>query len=139
MDEIPADLFELSDADLAALRPLVVPATYGALGNLRDSDAGRTWTHEKRDKDGRLIWVAMMHDDGLGSSRLLCFEEVSAAFPHGYLVALPDRSCGLAVSAGANTAERREFDDMVERSFAGATTPMSDQIMAPEALRLRVT
>lgn len=190
MDEIPADLFELSDADLAALRPLVVPATYGALGNfpapliplaaselaltwvaltppewmlyvkpaaavnwqqrgidlyvralanLREADAGRTWTHEKRDEVGRLIWVGMMHDDGLGSSRLLCFEELSAAFPHGYLVALPDRSCGLAVSAGANNAERREFDDMVEHCFAGATTPMSDQIMAPEALRPRLT
>jgi hypothetical protein len=40
----------------------------------------------------------------------------------------------LAVSAVANTAERREFDAMVENCFAGATTPMSDQIMAPEAL-----
>src|SRR5215207_11578677 len=42
-----------------------------ALDAMRRADRGHVWTHEKRGENGALLWVAMMHEDGLGSSRLL--------------------------------------------------------------------
>jgi hypothetical protein len=108
-----------------------------AMENMRESDAGETWTHETADEWDCLVWVAMMHDDGLGSSRLLCREELEAAFPMGYEVALPDRSCGMVISASATAVQRREFAALVQRCFEGATTPMLGEVLAPEALAPR--
>lgn len=105
-----------------------------ALANMRAADDGLTWTHEKTDDSGRLVWVAMMHEDGLGSSRLLCHDELAAAFPEGYIVSLPDRSFGLALSAAASPDERRAFEAMVRECFDGATTPMLSDLLPPEAL-----
>jgi hypothetical protein len=105
-----------------------------AMANMREVDGGQTWTHEQTDEWGRLVWVAMMQDDGLGSSRLLCREELEAAFPMGYEVAMPDRSCGMAVSALATTAQRREFDALVQKCFKGATIPMLGEVLSPDAL-----
>ena len=105
-----------------------------AMSNMREADAGRTWTHEKTDAWGRLIWVGMMHDDGLGSSRLLCRAELEEVFPMGYEVALPDRSCGLALSATATAEERQQFVELVRRCWEGATVPMRGDVLSPDAL-----
>ncbi len=188
MSEHPPDMHNFSDADLAVVQPLIVPAKYGqygnfpapliplampslaltwvaltrpeamvyvtpaaaaawegrgvdlyerAMANMRAADAGRTWTHESADERGRLVWVAMMQDDGLGSSRLLCREELEAAFPMGYEVALPDRSCGMALSASATTVQRSEFVRILRQCFEGATTPMLGQILPSAALEPR--
>src|SRR5467141_3931531 len=38
-----------------------------ALAAMRRSDEGLLWTQERRDEDGRLLWVGFMNGDGLGS------------------------------------------------------------------------
>ena len=105
-----------------------------ALENLRAEDRGRVWTHEKADASGRRRWVAMMHLDGLGSSRLLCTSELRAAFPEGYQVGLPDRSCALAISTALSSAELAEVTALVEKSYSGATTPMHSGLFDPSGL-----
>lgn len=104
-----------------------------ALAAMQRADAGRVFTHEKRAEDGSLVWVAMMHDDGLGSIRLLLTEELARVFPTGYLVALPDRSCGLAVARDAR--ELDEVRTMVAAMQSGATIPMIPDLRDPAELR----
>jgi hypothetical protein len=41
-----------------------------AINAMRKADGGLVWTKERRDGDGSLMWIGLMHDDGLGSSRL---------------------------------------------------------------------
>jgi hypothetical protein len=88
-----------------------------AVANLAGGDS---WTHEFRRDGGQLYAVAMMHPDGAGPSRLLLREQLETVFPEGYLVALPEMSCGLALSAEASSAERDKIAGIVERCFSGA-------------------
>jgi hypothetical protein len=107
-----------------------------AIEEMRSSDAGQVWTHEKRAKDGSLLWVGMMHEDGLGSSRLLLEPELRETFPAGYLVALPDRSCGIAISR--TVPDLASLRAMVVDMHADATVPMLPDIREPSALRSSV-
>src|SRR6266699_1550302 len=75
-----------------------------------------------------------MNDDGLGSSRLLLTDELARQFPEGYLVALPDRSCGLAISKRLGWNEHREVEAMVADMHKGATTPMCSDVREPREL-----
>ena len=105
-----------------------------ALTAMRSADAGRLYTHEKRTAGGALAYVAMMHEDGLGSSRLLLREELGTVFPEGYWVALPDRSCGLAVSRALTGSELEAVRAMIAAMHAGATTPMLPDLREPDGL-----
>lgn len=107
-----------------------------ALEEMRRADRGQVWTHEKRTGSGALAWVGMMHEDGLGSSRLLLEPELQRTFPDGYLVALPDRSCGMAISR--TNADLDEVRAMVSRMHEGATTPMIPDLREPSAIRRAV-
>ncbi len=106
----------------------------GSLTELRRADERLRWTHESRDEDGQLNWIAFMNDDGLGSSRLLLTDELARQFPEGYLVALPDRSCGLAISKRLGWNEHREVEAMVADMHKGATTPMCSDVREPREL-----
>jgi hypothetical protein len=104
-----------------------------ALENLkRVSD--QLWTHEFRSDDGRLFAVAMMHPDGFGPSRLLLREPLAQQFPDGYLVALPEMSCGVTVSVSASRDERLKIDDLVVKCFEGGTRPLVRGVHEPSLL-----
>jgi hypothetical protein len=101
-----------------------------ALNNLRYSlaDDESFYTHAKvRDDTRRVVFLAFMHQDGIGSSRLLLASEWNQAFPEGYYLALPDRSCGLLIPHGVTAIELADTQKMVESMYSGATVPMSDQ------------
>jgi hypothetical protein len=93
-------------------------------------------TQEKRDATGQLAWVTMMQQDGLGSSRLLLATQWSGLFPEGYWVALPDRSCGMAISKALAPTELDEVKRMISSMFQGATTPMSGELHEPAELAI---
>ncbi|RZJ88594.1 MAG: hypothetical protein EOO60_10900 [Hymenobacter sp.] len=102
-----------------------------ALDNLRHSSADDEsfCTHVKvSDDERRLIFLAFMHQDGIGSSRLLLAPEWEQAFPKGYYLALPDRSCGLLVPRDITAAELADVKELVSNMHTGATIPMSDQL-----------
>ena len=105
-----------------------------AVSGMRDADRGAFYTHEKRTASGGLAWVAMMHEDGLGSSRLLCRAELANVFPEGYWVALPDRSCGIAISRSLRGGELDEVRAMVSDMHRNATVPMLPDLRDPDML-----
>jgi hypothetical protein len=101
-----------------------------AVDNLRHSltESESLYTHAKVSDDARrVVFLAFMHQDGIGSSRLLLTPEWSQAFPNGYYLALPDRSCGLLIPHGIPATELADTHKMVESMYDGATVPMSDQ------------
>ena len=105
-----------------------------ALAAMRRSDEGLLWTQDRHDEDGRLLWLEFMNVDGLGSSRLLLRDDLERQFPEGYLVALPDRSCGLAISKSVDEEVLEELRAMVTEMHRAATTPMCPDLREPGAL-----
>jgi len=108
-----------------------------ALAAMRRSDEGLLWTQDRRDEDGRLLWLEFMNVDGLGSSRLLLRDDLERQFPEGYFVAFPDRSCGLAISKSVDSDVLEELRAMVADMYRHATTPMCADLREPEALAPR--
>jgi hypothetical protein len=102
--------------------------------NLRRLSAAQLWTHEKRNEAGRLQWAAMMHGDGLGSSRLLLKSELLSELAGDYLVGLPDRSCAVVVPLAAGCANLNQVGEMVRGMFQGATNPVLGDLVVPADL-----
>jgi hypothetical protein len=95
-----------------------------AVENVLRQSAQQVWTHEFRREDGSLFAVAMMHSDGLGPSRLLLRKPLGRLFPDGYLVALPEMSCGLVLSTRVTPTERDKVERIVEGCFNDGTRPL---------------
>ena len=77
-----------------------------------------------------------MNSDGIGSSRILLSNELTRAFPNGYYLALPDRSCGLVISKDIKERELKEIKDQVAKMYKTATTAMSGQLHASDDFAL---
>ena len=75
-----------------------------------------------------ILWLCFMNSDGIGSSRILLSSELTKAFPNGYYLAFPDRSCGLVIAKDISDTELKEIKDMVKGMYKGATTSMSGQL-----------
>ena len=105
-----------------------------ALENLQRHSVRTVWTHEFRSDNGSLFAVAMMHQDGVGPSRLLLRESLERLFPEGYLVALPEMSCGIVLSAQATLAERAKIEELVNGCFTDGTRPLVAGLHVPSKL-----
>jgi hypothetical protein len=82
-------------------------------------------TSSKREQ---IIFIAFMNADGIGSSRILLSNELSKAFPNGYYLAFPDRSCGLVIAKDINVKDFEETKKLIAGMYQSATTAMSEQI-----------
>ncbi|SRR6266536_1895884 len=76
----------------------------------------------------QLLWLCFMNRDGIGSSRVLLSNELTKAFPNGYYLAFPDRSCGLVIAKDISEKELKEIKNMIKGMYKGATTSMSGQL-----------
>ena len=106
-----------------------------AFENLRGKtgESSKFFTHYKlSDDETRIIFLAFMNEDGVGSSRVLCSYELSRAFPQGYSVAFPDRSCGFVIPNGLLEKEQNDIRKMLKKTLQGASVPMSDQLYRPD-------
>ena len=92
-----------------------------AMHNLRA--VGMLTTHEKVEA-GKVIFRAMMHSDGLGTSRLLLLPELAELYPEGYVAGIPERSCGVVTSKILVEGHRHEVLEMVNACYERGTTPM---------------
>ncbi len=63
---------------------------------------------------------------GLGSSRWLLLDEIATAFPDGFHLAIPDRSCGLVLNKCLAPSQEEECGELVHSCFKNSTTPMLD-------------
>ena len=105
-----------------------------AYRNLQQSSDAQPYTHHFLTENGRPYCVALMHDDGLGPSRLLVREFYSQLFPDGYSVAAPEMSCGLVFSTALNADEQRRVDELIRRCFEQGTRPLSPNTYPAEQL-----
>jgi hypothetical protein len=80
-------------------------------------------THSKT-KGSRSLFHAMMHQDGLGTSRLLLLSELDSCLPQGYWLGIPERSCGVVVPKDITTQERDNALEIVQKCYQDGTTPM---------------
>ena len=105
-----------------------------ALQNLAEHTGGRPFTHGVCRPGGELYSVAFMHPDGMGPSRLLFRAAISAIFPGGYRIALPEMSCALAFSADVDEKERATVEGVISGCYQKGTRPLSPAIYEPDDL-----
>jgi hypothetical protein len=113
-----------------------IPWRERAVENVQRQSISGVWTHEFRGEGGALFAVAMMHEDGVGPSRLLLRESLERLFPEGYVVALPEMSCAMVLSAQAEEANRANILNLVTTCFKDGTRPLVPGIH--EASRLEI-
>jgi hypothetical protein len=101
-----------------------------AMANLH-KQSEKHFTHARTDGD-RIVFQAMMHEDGLGTSRLLLLPGLNAPFATGYLVAIPERSCGFVVPKGLPPSEHDEVLQMITRCHRYGTIPMLPGLHEPD-------
>lgn len=90
----------------------------------RDFQA-RPWSHEFRNESGTAEGFALMHEDGLGPSRLLCTRGLLRNFPEGFQFFVPERSCAFVLRRTASAAVRASLEQVVTKCFERADVPMS--------------
>jgi hypothetical protein len=94
----------------------------------------KPWTHVFRGASGTTEAVALMHDDGLGPSRLLGAREFLAQFPGGFTFFVPERSCAVVLAATASPDVVAKVEHVVEKCFDAADVPMSKSGFRHEVL-----
>ncbi|WP_324670569.1 hypothetical protein [Hymenobacter sp. GOD-10R] len=98
-----------------------------ALDNIRQSNYFHR--HYKGATKTQPDWIAFLNDeDVISSSKVLLHFELSRIFPEGYYVAIPDRACGIIVSSQCSGEILVEVQQMIERLYNDATTPMSPNL-----------
>lgn len=92
--------------------------------------------YEKRDEQDNLQWIAFVNDeDTISSSKVLLEYELLQIFQQGYLVAIPDRACGIVISTTCQKQELQAVTEMIEDMYKKATTPMSPRIYSAADFR----
>jgi hypothetical protein len=115
------------------------PASIGkiaAVANLGEASKDRLFTHGLKRKNGKLFSVAMMHPDGWGPSRLFLSNALEQLFPEGYRVAVPEMSCGIAISRELEEEEEATVMGMTARCFKDGTRPLAPGIFEPDEVLL---
>lgn len=132
MTYIKADDIHVLDANFKDWRQI----TFENLRNSPPENATFYTEYKVSDVNGKLIFIACLNEDGIGSSRILFSHELQVAFPNGYYVAMPDRSCGLIVSKDISNTELNETKTLVKEMYKGAGINMSDILHLPDDFEL---
>ena len=112
---------------------------YRALENLQRITGEHLATHHNVDSDGNLLYLVMMHEDGVGSSRMLLHESLAELFPEGYWMAIPERSCAFVIPKQTAAKELAAVKGLIRRCWEGGTTPMLSGLLALEDLQFEST
>lgn len=107
-----------------------------SMENLADLPGGLS-SHSFLREDGRYFGLIMLHDDGVGPSRLLLSGSLEETFPEGYSCAIPERSVGVALSLGASNEERAKVSEYVDGCYERGTRPFIKGFFSPEDLVMR--
>jgi hypothetical protein len=85
------------------------------------------WTHEFCNDQNKVEGVAMIHEDGLGPSRLIIYNRLAQRFPQGFSFFVPERSCAMVIANDASLQVRTSIETAVRNCFSGADVPMSEK------------
>jgi hypothetical protein len=107
-----------------------------ALANLVDRSRTSLWTHEKTDDSGKIVFVAMMQADGLGSSRALLHRALRLNLKTEFRIGLPDRSSAVIFPKSITVVERSTPDQMIAAMYNGAATPLCRDILEAHDLEV---
>ena len=105
-----------------------------AMENLVRLSENTLTSHHFSRTDGTAYALVMMHDDGVGPSRLLLNGHIKDIFPEGYSVAIPERSVGIALRRGASETEQLKIQELVKKCFNEGTAPVSPSMFDPEEI-----
>src|SRR5687768_3845722 len=75
------------------------------------------WTQELRERE-ELIAVLLAHDDSLGPSRLLFYDELAAALGEDYKIATPERSTAVAFRNRLTGAGKERVEQLIKNLYA---------------------
>lgn len=104
-----------------------------AMINLRAASKERLYTHHKEEGDN-LIFVVAMHEDGLGSSRLLLLPEWTEEFPDGFQFGLPERSCALVIPQ--SRVQSSDALEIIQNCYNDGCTSMLPGLHSPTLFEL---
>ena len=93
------------------------------------------WTHEFKSDVGEVEAVALLHEDGLGPSRLLCCDLLLDRFRHGFAFFVPERSSAIVLSNRASVKVRNSVEDAVHGCLEAADVPMSEDPFSSDLLK----
>jgi hypothetical protein len=105
-----------------------------ALRNLRELSPEPLGTGALFRDDGETWLLSLMHNDGLGPSRLLLGDELERVFPKGYRVALPERDRGFAFARDLDHEDADTVENLIQRSYSSSGQPLSPAIFEPDDL-----
>jgi hypothetical protein len=94
-------------------------------------------SHSFARKNGEPYGLVMLHEDGIGPSRLLLEVWLEEVFPDGYSCAIPERSCGIVLADAASKTERAEVLKAADTFYRKGSSPMLKGFFRPDALRPR--
>ena len=103
-----------------------------AMDNLWEQTYNNFYTGRK-EENGIFKFAVLMHQDGLGSSRLLFLPEWKEEFPEGFQFALPERSCALVIPQKQVSDESTQ--ELIQQCYSKGTVPMLPGIHSSDLLR----
>ena len=117
----------LTKSEAQELEADQIPFAQLALANLWQRSREQVWTHIKEEV-GEVHFVALMHEDGLGPSRLLLRDGLHQAFPERFLFCVPERTCAIVFSKQASPAALASVRTVVSGCFQNGREPVSDRV-----------
>lgn len=105
-----------------------------ALENLRQLSPEPLGTGALFRDNGETWLISLMHEDGLGPSRLLLNDQLERVFPKGYRVAMPERSRGFAFAEELDVDDADTVDSLIRSSYSKGERPLSSCIFEPNDL-----
>lgn len=109
-----------------------------SMRNLAAVTAHRDGIHAMKRSDGSLSALVFLFEDGLGPSRLLFRATLAEQFPHGYRVAIPEMSCGVAFAKDLNGPELENLQNMIAHCHRNSARPLAPGVYEPDELLPRM-
>ncbi len=108
--------------------------------NLANISADLPATTEKVDDDGLPFLKIMLHEDGLGPSRLPLPHLFENELGVDYEVAIPEQTCAIAYRKNLSAIHAENVDAIISGCYEKGTEPMSPNVFkAHEFLGFSVT
>jgi hypothetical protein len=123
---MPEQTMKYVDAEMTAYwESLQIDWKVRAMENLIAASNDPPWTHEFRDENNQVSFVVLMHEDGIGPSRIFLQDAFKAIFPQGYGISTPEMSCAYVFSLNLSKADEKKLSGLITNCYKDGTRPLS--------------